>query len=43
MHERESFGEMVKISISMFKADAERNMDHMFEVSHLSEPPFKRQ
>ena len=40
MHERESFGDMVKLTVSMFKEDVDHHMFHMTEVIHLSEPPF---
>ena len=43
MCEWESFGEMVKLTVSMFKEDAESNLGHMQEVIHLSKPPFQRQ
>ena len=43
MRERERLREMVKITVSMFKEDAESNLGHMQEVIHLSEPSFQHQ
>ena len=43
MHEQEIFGEMVKFTVSMFKEEVVRNLGHMQEFIHLSEPPFQRQ
>ena len=36
MHEREIFGEMVKIIVIMFKEDAEINLGHMQDVFSFS-------
>ena len=43
MHEWESFGEMVKLTVSMFKEETESNLGHMQEVICLFEPPFQCQ
>ena len=40
IRERESFGEMVKLTVIMFKEDVEHNMVHMFEVICISKPPY---
>ena len=40
MCERESFGDMVKLTINLFKEDVENNLRHMQDIIHLSEPPF---
>ena len=36
-------GKMVKLTVSMFKEDAKRNLGHMQEFIHLSEPSFQHQ
>ena len=41
MRERESFGDLVKITISTFKEDADKSLVHMRDLMQLSEFPFQ--
>ena len=40
MNEQESYAEMVKVTVGIFKEDVENNLCHMNEVLRLSAPPF---
>ena len=40
MREREIFGDMVKLTVNMFKEGVDRNLAHKIDVIHLSESPF---
>ena len=42
MRERESFGDLVKITVNTFKEDAEKILVNMRELMQLSELPFQR-
>ena len=41
MWKQESFDDMVKLTVSMFKEDTEQDLVHMTEIMHLFEPPFQ--
>ena len=41
MNERESFTELVKITVGTFKDDVERGLVHMKILLQLVEPPFQ--
>ena len=41
MRERESFGDMVKLTVNMFKEDADHNLAHMTYIIRLSKLPFQ--
>ena len=42
MDERDNYAEMVRVSMGIFKEDAENNMRYMNEALRLSAPPFIR-
>ena len=42
MRERESFGDLVRITISTFKEDAKKSLVHMRDLMQLLESPFQR-
>ena len=43
MDERDSYADMVKVTVGIFKEYAENNMRYMNEVLRLSAPPFIRE
>ena len=42
MDERESYVELIYITVGKFKEEAESNLDHMRSLLRLSGPPFQR-
>ena len=42
MDERESYAELIRITVGKFKEEAESNLDHMRSLLRLSGPPFQR-
>ena len=41
MRERESFSDLVKLTMGTFKEDAENSLEHMKDLIQLTEPPFQ--
>ena len=42
MNERESYAELIRITVGKFKDEAENNLGHMRNLLRLSAPPFQR-
>ena len=42
MNERESYAELIHITMGKFKDEAENNLGHMHSLFCLSAPPFQR-
>ena len=42
MNERESYAELIRITVGTFKDDVESNLIHMCILLSLSAPPFQR-
>ena len=41
MEERDSYAELIRITVGKFKDEAKSNMDHMHSLLRLSGPPFQ--